>query len=466
MTTNVAPVRPARGRQSCAAPWWRDLVTATCWTRATVVAGLWLSGGGLRQLNGAAGDQLTSLGRLTGLVAADLLLMQVVLMARVPAIERSYGQDELARRHRLVGFTSFNLMMAHVVLIVFGYALTAHRRVLPETWALVRTYPGMLLATAGTALLVLVTVTSIRMARRKLRYESWHLLHLYAYLGVGFSVPHEIWTGADFASSRPARLYWWASYLLAAAAVIGYRVALPAYRTLLHRLVVTEVVRESADVVSVRMTGRHLHRLPVAAGQFFVFRFLDGSGWTRGNPYSLSALPDGRELRITVKDLGGESARLAQVRPGTRVLIEGPYGRLTADRRRARRLVFIANGIGITPIRALLEALDYAPGEATLIYRARTPEDFVLWTEVDAIARDRGVTVHYLAGPRVADRTSWLPASAAQWPDPHALLHLAPDLLQADVYVCGPPPWMDAVQAAAVRAGLPLDQFHAERFSW
>jgi predicted ferric reductase len=431
-----------------------------------VVAGLWFAGGALGQLHGTAGEQLTSLGRLTGLVAADLLLMQVLLMARVPAIERSYGQDELARRHRLVGFTSFNLMLAHVALIVFGYALTAHQRVLPETWTLVRTYPGMLLATAGTGLLVLVTVTSIRMARRKLRYESWHLLHLYAYLGVGFSVPHEIWTGADFASSAAARFYWWASYVLAAAAVVGYRVALPAYRTLLHRLVVTEVVRESADVVSVRMTGRHLDRLPVAAGQFFVFRFLDGAGWTRGNPYSLSALPDGRELRITVKDLGGESARLAHVRPGTRVLIEGPFGRLTADRRRVRRLVLIANGIGITPIRALLEGLDYAPGEATLIYRARTAEDFVLWTEVDEIARARGVTVHYLAGPRVADRTSWLPASAAEWPDPVALLHLAPDLAQADVYVCGPPPWMDAVESAALRAGLPPDQFHAERFAW
>jgi predicted ferric reductase len=441
-------------------------VSTACWARATVVVALWLRGGGFTALNGSWGAGLTSMGRLTGLIAADLLLLQVLLMARIPAIERSYGQDDLARRHRLVGFTSFNLMGAHVALIVFGYALTAHARVLPETWTLVRTYPGMLLATVGTGLLVLVTVTSIRMARRKLRYESWHLLHLYAYLGVGFSVPHEIWTGADFASSGAARAYWWGSYLLAAGAVLLYRVALPLYRTSLHRLVVTEVVRESDDVVSVRMTGSHLHRLPATAGQFFVFRFLDGPGWTRGNPYSLSAPPDGHGLRITVKSLGADSARLAHLRPGTRVLIEGPYGRLTAERRRTRRVVFVANGIGITPLRALLEEMPYAPGHATLIYRARTSEDFVLWTEVEAIARDRGVTVHYLPGNRIAGRASWLPASAADWPDAHALLHLAPELAQSDVYVCGPESWMDAVRAAAFRAGLPADQLHEERFAW
>ena len=463
---HAAPAAFAQMRRTATPPWWRDAITALCWTRATVVAALWLHGGALAQLHGSAAEQLTSLGRLTGLIAADLLLVQVLLMARIPAVERSYGQDELARRHRVVGFTSFTLLLAHVVLIVLGYAGADHSNVLGETWTLVRTYPGMLLATAGTGLIVLVTVTSIRLARRKLRYESWHLLHLYAYLGVGFSVPHEIWTGADFATSSAARVYWWGSYLLAAGAVIGYRIALPVYRSLLHRLVVSEVVRESVDVVSVRMTGRHLQRLSVGAGQFFVFRFLDGPGWTRGNPYSLSASPDGRGLRITVKDLGADSARLTHLRPGTRVLIEGPYGRLTAERRRTRRVVLMACGIGITPIRALLEELEYAPGAATLIYRARTPADFVLWPEVDAIARARGVAVHYLSGPRIADRASWMPESAAGWSDATALLHLVPDLPAADLFVCGPDSWMDAVRAAAVDAGLPVGQLHEERFAW
>ena len=82
----------------------------------------WLTGAASRTwVAGSSG--LTSLGRLTGLVASVLLLAQVVLMARVPLLERAFGQDRLARHHRLVGFTSFNLMVGHVVLITWGYAL-------------------------------------------------------------------------------------------------------------------------------------------------------------------------------------------------------------------------------------------------------------------------------------------------------------------------------------------------------
>ena len=374
---------------------------------------LWLVGGGLQGLAGSAGLPWTSLGRLTGLVAADLLLVQVLLMARVPMIERSYGQDELARRHRAVGFWSFNLLLLHIGLITLGYALTEHVNVFREAWTLTTDYPGMLLAVAGTAALVAVTVTSVRRARRALRYESWHLLHLYAYLGVGLSIPHEIWTGQDFTSSAWARAYWWSVYAVAAGAVVLFRVAVPVWRTLRHGITVTSVVRESHDVFTVRMSGRGLHRLPAQAGQFFIWRFLDGPGWSRGNPYSLSAPPRLGHVQITAKDLGDGSNRLATLRPGTKVLIEGPYGRLTGEHRVGTKVAMLACGIGIRPMRALLEDLPYRRGDAVLIYRAHSTADLVFRKDLDDIARERGVIVHYLPGPRIPGRQSWLPQDRA-----------------------------------------------------
>ena len=436
------------------------------WASMLVVAALWLRGRGVQLLSTGVGDQLTSLGRLTGLVAADLLLVQVLLLARVPVIERSYGQDELARRHRLVGFWSFNLMLLHIVLITVGYAATGHASVLSEAWELVTTYAGMLLALAATVALTVVTVTSVRVARRRLRYESWHLLHLYAYLGVGLSIPHEIWTGQDFTSSAIARLYWWTIYAIAAGAVVVYRIGLPLVRTFRHGIRVTDVVRESPDVVTVRMGGRGLHRLSAQAGQFFVFRFLDGPGWSRGNPYSLSAAPRHDRIQITAKDLGDGSGRLRQLRPGTPVLIEGPYGRLTGDARTRDRVVMLACGIGITPMRALLEDLDYAPGDATLIYRARSTPDLVFQDDLDRLAHERGIVVHYVTGPRARRSPSWLPRQAEHLSDSATLLTLAPDLPDSDVFVCGPDAWMDAACDAALEAGLPREQLHVERFTW
>jgi predicted ferric reductase len=447
-------------------PWWRDAAGVVCWASALVVVALWLRGRGLQGLGSSAGEQLTSLGRLTGLVAADLLLIQVFLMARVPLIERSYGQDELARRHRLIGFWSFNLLLAHVVLITVGYSLTAHAGVLAETWTLVSSYGGMLLAVAATAALTAVTVTSVRIARRRLRYESWHLLHLYAYLGVGLSIPHEIWTGQDFTSSALARLYWWSAYGIAAGAVLVFRVGLPIVRTLRHGITVTGVVRESPDVVTVRMGGRGLHRLPVAAGQFFIFRFLDGPGWSRGNPYSLSAAPRHDRLQITAKNLGDGSNRLARLRPGTKVLIEGPYGKLTGEGRVGRRVAMVASGIGITPMRALLEDLSYAPGDAVLLYRAHSQPDLVFRNDLDALAQERGITVHYLTGRRGTGADSWLPRDHPYLRGGRALRQLIPKLREYDVFVCGPDVWMDSVCAAALAGGLPSEQLHVERFTW
>jgi predicted ferric reductase len=464
LTTGRAARRRLRARRT--PRWWRDAVGVACWVSVLVVVTLWLSGRGAQLLAAGPADLLTSLGRLTGLVAADLLLVQVILMARVPMIERSYGQDELARRHRLVGFYSFNLLMAHVVLILVGYTLRDHTDLLRETWTVVTSYGGMLLAVAAVVALTVVVTTSVRAARRVLRYESWHLLHLYAYLGVGLSIPHEIWTGADFATSALARVYWWSVYGLALAAILVYRLGLPAWRSLRHGISVSSVVRESPDVVTVHLTGRGLHRLPARAGQYFVFRFLDGAGWSRGNPYSLSASPSPRQLRVTAKDVGDGSGRLAALRPGTKVLIEGPYGRLTGEHRVTEKVAMLACGIGITPLRALLEELEYRPGDAVLVYRAHDIDDVVFAAELDELARQRGITVHYLLGPRIPGRRSWLPQSAAQWTDSAAIRYLVPALPECDVFVCGPDAWMDAACDAVLEAGLPPDQLHQERFSW
>jgi predicted ferric reductase len=445
--------------------WWRDAVGATTWASVLIVVALWVAGRGLQDLNSLASG-LTSLGRLTGLVASDLLLIQVLLMARIPMVERVYGQDELAHRHRLVGFTSFNLMLTHVALITLGYAARSTASAIVQFWDLVVNYPDMLLALGGTLLLVLVTVTSLKRARANLRYESWHLLHLYAYLGVGVALPHQLWTGQEFLTDPVATVYWWSLWAAAAGAILLWRLGLPLYRTVRHDLRVTAVVQESPDVLSVWMTGRGLHRLPVAAGQFFTWRFLNRRGWTRGHPYSLSAAPHGDTLRITVKDLGDDSGALAGLRPGTRVAIEGPFGRLHEGVRSRRKITLLAGGIGITPLRALLQEMTQNPGDVTLIYRARTEHDLIFKDELDALAAARGASVFYLIGHRIRNRPSWLPESAAHLSDAAALRQLVPDIADQDVYLCGAQGWMDAASQAARAAGVPAEHIHQERFSW
>ncbi|MEV6639372.1 ferric reductase-like transmembrane domain-containing protein [Amycolatopsis sp. NPDC051371] len=466
MSTTLAAYRAAVRRPRPVRAWWRDAAGLTAWLSLLFVVALWVSGRGLQDLGTSPEAFLTSTGRLTGLLSADLLLLQVLLMARIPWVERTYGQDELARRHRLTGFGSITHLAAHVVLISLGYAATDRSGLLGEVWLLVTTYPGMLLATAGTAALAMVAVTSVRAARQRLRYESWHLLQLYAYLGAGLALPHQLWTGADFAASPVATVFWWTAYAAAVGAVLVFRVGQPLWLNARHRLVVEQVVREGPDVVSVYLRGRHLDRLPAVAGQFFIWRFVSGPGWTRGKPFSLSAAPDGTRLRITAKDLGPGSRRPATLKPGTRALFEGPYGRLTGTVRKGPKLAMFASGIGITPLRALLAELPYGAGDAVLFHRARMQADLLFRRELEDLAARRSVRIHYLLGRRSHDRVSWLPANYAPVPDDQVLRHLVPDIAEHDVYVCGPGAWTEAVLDSARRAGVPADRVHSERFGW
>lgn len=445
--------------------WWRDASVAAGWGVLLLVVALWVAGGGVQDLSTLSGF-LTSTGRVTGLVASALLLGQVLLMARVPWFEQAWGQDELARTHRVVGFTSFTLMLAHIVLITLGYAAGSSVGLWGTITDFVANYPGMLLALAGTVALVMVVVTSVRRARRRLRYESWHLIHLYGYLGAGLALPHQLWTGAEFLRSTAMTVLWWALWGLCAAAVLGYRVGTPLWRSLRHPVRVLEVRKEGRHATSVTVGGPGVKDLPVRAGQFLQWRFLDGPGWTRANPYSLSAAPDGSTLRITVAHVGDGSSRLARLRTGTRVLVEGPYGRLHGGVRTRRKVLLMGSGIGITPLRALLEELPQQPGDVTVVHRVRSRKEAVLEHELRALATARGARYVQVEGHRVRGRDSWLPAQAAHLTDAQALREIVPDIAEHDVYLCGADGWMDAARRAALDAGVAKDAVHLERFAY
>ena len=467
-TGSRPPTQRLRLRPPALRRWWTDAVGLTVWGSMLVVVALWVNHGGVQDLAGGAAASLSSIGRLSGLISSDLLLLQVLAMARVPFIERSIGQDRLARWHRWVGFSSMNLILVHLVTITIGYALFDSSGVLREFWSLTTTAPGMLLALAGTLAIGMVSVTSMRFARRKLRYESWHLLHLYAYLGAGLALPHQLWTGSDFLVSTAATVYWWGLYGAVMLAVIVWRVIAPLRTSLRQRLRVTSIVPDGRGAVTITVAGPHLDELEVSAGQFFVWRFRTGAGWTRGHPLSLSAAPTTHGLRVTVGVTGDDGERIARMPVGTRVLVEGPYGRLRPEVRTRPDLVLIGSGLGLAPLLALAQEAVLAGrgGRTVLIRRLRSDTDASMQADVDALVASGALQVVDLVGPRSAVGTPWLPQQHGHIVGRDAVLRLIPQLDTSDVFVCGAAPWAEAVSADLHAAGLPHSALHVERFSW
>jgi predicted ferric reductase len=312
--------------------------------------------------------------------------------------------------------------------------------------------PASLLGMCAAAIIVVVAGVSARYVRRRLRYETWHALHVLLYLALGLAFVHQLRETTTFRSSAFASVYWWSLWLFAFGALVVGRIILPVWRNAYHRFEVTAVVPESDDVVSVHVTGRHLDRLPARAGQFCIWRFPGHNHWWTANPFSLSAAPDGRTLRLTAKALGNTSAGLKNVPVGSRAFVEGPYGAFTSLHRSRSGALLIAGGVGITPVRALLEE---SAGDVVVVYRVRSENDAVLIDEVRDLVADCGGRLHLLTGRRGEGTSPF---------EPDGLRALVHDITERDVYVCGPPAMTSAVLAALRTLGVPQRQVHAERF--
>jgi ferredoxin-NADP reductase/DMSO/TMAO reductase YedYZ heme-binding membrane subunit len=452
VTARQPAVRPGRARGArWRLPSFAECVLGVIGLGAAAVLALWWHD--TLSLNGL-GAWLTGAGEILGLLAGYGVVVLVALMARLPPLERGVGADRLARWHAMGGRYVVGLVTGHALLIIWGYAVLAHTGVVSEAGSLLTSYPDVLMATAAGLLLLGVGLVSARAARRRLQYDTWYYLHLYTYLAIALAFSHQFAVGASFIDSLPARAAWSAMYLAVAAGLVWYRIVTPLRMSARHSFRVLKVEAEAPGVVSVFIGGRRLGELNARPGQFFRWRFLTRGLWWSSHPYSLSAAPGGRFLRITVKDRGDHSRALELLPPGTRVIAEGPYGAFT-PRRTGRRVLLLAGGVGITPLRAMFATVR---GDVTLIYRASSESELVFREELDAIAQDRGLTVHYVVGSRAELGGDPLTPDVLRW--------LVPGVHRMDVYLCGPGGMTETAVVALAGAGVPRRRIHYESFEF
>ena len=392
---------------------------------------------------------------VTGMAAGYGAAVMLLIMSRTPVFERVVGADKLARWHGIAGPVVIGLTVAHAVTALVAWAQVRGDG-LWSAWHEVSSWPGLVTAALGTGLLLGIGIASMRWVRRRLSYEVWHLCHLLAYLAVGLGFTHQL-AGPALAGQRWLQIAWSLLYTYTFAVVLRYRVLQPLHQLWRHRLHVEQVVRESDDVVSVLMRGDHLDELRAEPGQFFRWRFLTLSHWRSAFPFSLSAPPTGHRLRITIKALGLGSRSMQDLSPGDLVLAEGPYGALTGRRRRRTKVLLIAGGVGITPMRTLFETLDVPGEDVTLIYRAARETDLVLKHELDEVAKQKRSRVIYLTGPS-SDPANQLTA--------HSLHSLVGTLRDHDIYLCASSRLSAALRESLLRSGFPRRQLHEERFAF
>lgn len=431
----------------------RRVLRVAFWSGLVLTVGLWWLDTPARSVDSVSSG-LIEAGRITGLIAGYVLLIQILLMSRVGWLDRRVSANDLVLLHRDLGGLLLVLVLGHASLLIVGYAGFEGVGWWGETLSMLRTYEDMISAFVATGILLGVGLLAIRAVRRFMPYELWQWLHRTTYLVLLLSYGHQFADGREMLAGHWGRPLWIGLYGLVLGCLVWGRIVAPLRLNLRHRLRVAQVVAESEDTISVYIQGRDLDEMQALAGQFFRWRFMASHLWSQAHPFSLSAAPNGHWLRLTVKTVGGYTEQLRWLEPGTRVYATGPSGVFTAEGRTRHRALLIAGGSGIAPIRALLEDL---PGGTVVIYRASSPDDLIFRAELDWLAAAREAEIHYVIG----GRNDPAPRSVMST---RGLRRLVPDVSRRDVFLCGPPGLVDSAVRILRRLHVPRRQIHMDPF--
>ncbi len=398
-----------------------------------------------------AGPFLLELARLAGLLGFALLALQVALSARIRVVDAPFGLDVVMRLHERMAMVAGVLLLAHPVLLAFG----AHG------WGLFRLGAGwrVNLGQAALVLLVLVVLFALFFQRLGIEYQVWRVGHKAAILVVVVGFVHSMAIGSNLRHAG-MRAYWWLLLVMAVGLFVFRNVFVPLWGR--RRFRVAGVEQETHDTYTIKLEREDGRPLAHRPGQFMWLKLKRPGRPSEEHPFTISSSPTRQPpLTATIKESGDFTNTIGRTRPGDTAGIEAPYGRFSLLHHDPEVFLFIAGGVGITPILSMLEYLqdtgDERPG--VLLYGNKTEDDIIRREFLDGLPENIRV-VHVLSEPDEdwAGPTGYVTADIIRE-------HAADVLEEAHAYVCGPPPMMDMVIGALRDLGVERRRIHSERFA-
>lgn len=430
----------------------KALTSAIFWANIFVILYFWWQGSSEFILSQSPAQVLVALGRIAGLLAEYFILVELILISRIPFIEREYGFDVLNKYHRWFGYFLGAFILSHPILLTFGYSSLQNITVAHQFLVFFQS-DDILNAFIGLLVFIGVIIASLPFIRRLFKYESWHFVHLFMYLAIALAFGHQL-EGATV--NHGGFLYYWFVLNFAVFGAFGiWRFLKPLVIFNRHRFFIEKIVKENNNVVSIYISGQNMENFKFESGQFLNVIFLN-KGFLQPHPFSFSAPYNGKDIRISAKMLGDYTSKLEGLKEGIKVIIEGPLGKFTEKVAKYNKYLLIAGGIGITPIRSLVESLNQKNKDIILIYGVRTPEDAVFKSELEKITNNiKYVFSNYEKGEHESG-----------YIDESKIKKIAPDFKERDIYICGPTKMMESVIKTLKHLGAKSSQIHYEKFSF
>jgi predicted ferric reductase len=413
------------------------------------------------QLTGDTVGQILAYGRLAGLLAVLGILFQLILISRVKWVEKIFGFDRLAHLHHFTGFSIVVLIVAHPILIMTGHSMQAGIGYFAQLKDFFVNWEDVFAAAIGLSLMIPAMILSVLVLRKMVKYEIWYYVHLIFYISIALIFGHQLSVGTDFISNKIFANYWYTLYALTFANLLYFRIIRPIIFFIRHRFRIEHLVSETGDVTSVHIGGNKIDLFPVNAGQFMFVRFLTKGFRWESHPFSMSCMPNGNNLRLSIKGVGDFTRRISGLKTGVPVFIDGPHGIFTSKSCKSSKVLMIAGGIGITPIRSLSEELSSTEHDVVLVYSNRNKASIIFERELNDL--ENSSSGRFKVINVITDDPGWQGEKGRL--DKEKILRLVPDFKEREVFLCGPPPMMKAVRVVLSSIGVPDNQIHYERFA-
>ncbi len=423
-----------------------------------VILYFWLMSSGFLAFTSFA-EFFLAFGRLFGLLAVTCVLLQFLLIGRSRWIEELFGLDKLSRVHHYNGYLAFTFILLHPLFITFGYASSSKTNAVQQFITLISTNRNILFAFCAVLLFITIIFASVYIIRKRLKYETWYFVHLLNYAAISLAFLHQLELGSDFLANPVFKWYWYALYTAVAVNHIFFRFLRQTWLFYKHRFTVQKVEKETSDTTSVYIGGKNLPDFKIDAGQFLIYRFLNKKLWWQAHPFSVSYYPSSEFIRLTPKQVGDYTSELPTIQKGTKVLIDGPFGIFTGKLAVRPKFLFIAGGVGITPIFAMIQKLVLKQKDIFLLYSNKTEREVIFKKEFDTWARQGLIRLRY-----IMTQDKKFKGEQGRL-DKEKIQRIVPDLKKREIYLCGPVPFMEAVKQALMELGVEKKFIHYEKFS-
>ncbi len=400
--------------------------------------------------------------RVTSLVAAlgaaSLLVLTFLLPSRFRPLTGYLGVERLLRSHRALALTAVALVVLHVLDVVLrpgsGLGVLDLRTAPPRVWA----------ASIATLALFALVGLGISRRRRRPRYEGWRLAHvLLANIALLATALHVLWL-EDLTRFPEARA-WFVGLAVLMLAALAFRWVWRPLRSYRYRYVVDEVRRASPTAVTLVLHATGHRGVQFRPGQFAWLKIGTSPFVFEEHPFTIaSAATEPWRKEFTIRGLGDFSELVAGLKPGRRVFLDGPHGSFTLDGLASDRFVFIAGGVGITPMLSMLRTLAARgdPRPVLLVVAGRTADELLHRADGEHLEDSLDLRVVEILEEPPEDWDGEVGRFTQDTLD--RALPRRRGREHVDVFICGPGPMVAAATRIVSDHGIPSKRIHTELF--